>query len=547
MKSIKQKSFTVSRLRKLFAQQIFAIPEIQREFVWTPPKACALLDSVYHNMPIGTTMVWHTGRNNSSLLRLRLHILPVYDGLRNKVIWYLIDGQQRLSVFHQVFEGSAIYNASGRMVDFGRIYFTLDKKADLRFEYLKRPDPDTHFRVTDILASNWRQRFTGMPQYKLKALRTCRERILRYQFPSLFVDTNDLDEVRETFIRINSRGTPVSAADRAFARATKLKLRQKVRELQSGLGHGFDAIPSEPILQVIAFSYGTREVGERAMQAAIKQLENSDDVQEHFGRRWNYIKGAVQNAVDYLTHTLGVINFSYLPSQNIVTTLSLFFYHNDNSQPTSAQRREIQKWFWATSICQRYAGAGFQRNLVQDADFFKRLAEKKSGQFRFNEPIPISDLRRSDYRRRSGLTDGFFCMLARRGPRYVIADGEVPATEYSYRGNRKDKHHIFPRTHLKKAGVSEKDWHSVCNICFLSAYEDQSFGGGAPRLYLAEYRTKRYFRRAMASHLISSKPSSPLWTTQPKQGFKLFVNERMHAIANELEKLAGVKLFRRGD
>lgn len=57
-------SFRLKKLRTLIDRGIFAVPELQREFVWNPRKACDLLDSIYRNYPIGTILVWKTGRRN---------------------------------------------------------------------------------------------------------------------------------------------------------------------------------------------------------------------------------------------------------------------------------------------------------------------------------------------------------------------------------------------------------------------------------------------------------------------------------------------------
>lgn len=93
------KTYTVKKLMNLFDRRILAVPEIQREFVWNAKKACTLVDSIYGNYPIGSAMIWETNRNNHSLLRHKLHILPQFDH-KNKDIYFIIDGQQRLSVLH---------------------------------------------------------------------------------------------------------------------------------------------------------------------------------------------------------------------------------------------------------------------------------------------------------------------------------------------------------------------------------------------------------------------------------------------------------------
>jgi uncharacterized protein with ParB-like and HNH nuclease domain len=38
----------------------YAIPRLQREFVWDGARAAKLMDSIYRRMPIGSLLVWET-------------------------------------------------------------------------------------------------------------------------------------------------------------------------------------------------------------------------------------------------------------------------------------------------------------------------------------------------------------------------------------------------------------------------------------------------------------------------------------------------------
>ena len=45
---------TIRQLRKDLLARQFAIPKLQRSFVWDARRAAKLLDSIYYNMPIGS-------------------------------------------------------------------------------------------------------------------------------------------------------------------------------------------------------------------------------------------------------------------------------------------------------------------------------------------------------------------------------------------------------------------------------------------------------------------------------------------------------------
>ena len=120
--SIRTESKTQKRLRSLFESHIFALPRLQREFVWSAAKARDLVDSVYHGYPIGNVTIWQAQRRSEFELRKRRNILPPYDD-HNRYIYFIIDGQQRLSCLWQLLrgDGHTVENASGQEINFGNI------------------------------------------------------------------------------------------------------------------------------------------------------------------------------------------------------------------------------------------------------------------------------------------------------------------------------------------------------------------------------------------------------------------------------------------
>src|SRR6266446_1960741 len=124
MDGIYTDAYSLKKLRTLIESGAFAVPELQREFVWSARKARDLLDSIYCNYPIGTVLVWKTNRRNEGELRKQLHILPPFNAA-NHNIYFLIDGQQRLSVLWHFLRGEAesVTNAQGQKLHFGSFYF----------------------------------------------------------------------------------------------------------------------------------------------------------------------------------------------------------------------------------------------------------------------------------------------------------------------------------------------------------------------------------------------------------------------------------------
>ena len=311
----------------------------------------------------------------------------------------------------------------------------------------------------------------------------------------------------------------------------------------------FRDLPFETVLQAFAFVAEPKstDVGERAYEAAIRRWErriaDNDAQKDSLQRIWNNLTAAVGKAVDHLKNTYSVLSEAFLPSHNMVATLAVFFFHH-RGQPSANQSREIAKWFWATGVCQRYSGRGFRENVQRDVDFFRRLANRRA-RFSVGELTDPDDVRRSDYSRRSSLTNAFLCLLAREKPVYLANGEPIPQHEFAARANRKNRHHIFPRALLAKHGIGHRQYNSICNICLLTSAENIAVGARQPRRYLAEWMGKRYFSRAMKSHLIPCDRNCGLWRSNVTQAYSRFVRERRDAICRAFEARAGMRLFKR--
>jgi hypothetical protein len=538
----------VSQLIDRCDSGVFAVPEIQREFVWDTKRAARLFDSMYKGLPIGNILVWKAPPKFRYFLRKTVGVLPAYNP-KCREIWYLIDGQQRLAVLYQTRNGGTIINSYDRKVDFTHICFFLDDENEERFGRMRNPIHGETVRVSDILASNWRQRVKYLPHYKQNRVRTCRRRLLSYRVPALFMQAKKDELVRQTFLRINSGGMRVSAADVAFTTASRLDLRHLVNELRSGLPRGYEYLERRTIQFAAAVMLGLHELKGGAIERylAKKEAEFFEDKQvtDRFEPLWHKIHQSITKAIDYLTSDIGVPNYWFLPSDNMLVTLAMFFHANDCGQPSARQSKEIRKWFWATAVAGRYTGRGYYQNLMNDIKFFVHLTENSSAKFRVGDRVPMYDLQRAEYRGASSLTTAFFLLLHRQAPLFLESASPIPLGETASLKNRNDKHHIFPKALLGRLNVPPREADRLCNICYMVAEDNQSFGSKRPRQYLAEYRHTKHFARVMRSHLIPYQEDSGLWEWNAKRGFRAFVQKRAGVVRKAFEEEAGERLFRK--
>ena len=252
-------------------------------------------------------------------------------------------------------------------------------------------------------------------------------------------------------------------------------------------------------------------------------------------------------AVDYLRQNFSVITRDYLYSDYMISVLALFFFWNGQGT-TARQKEQIRKWFWATAVGSRYSGSKFFICLPADLKFFRKLATQRGVVFKYSPQVDKIDVRKSLYASRTGIATAFYCMMLRRHPVSILDDGlnEIPIAHYATPANRKDRHHIFPRFLMIGWDVPPGLYNSICNICLLTAEENQRIASRRPRSYLADARNNAgYFKRKMQRHLIPVDDDSGVWLTDVKKGFNRVLRERNDWICRELEVEASIRLFRR--
>lgn len=528
----------------------FAIPRLQREFVWNGPKAAKLLDSVLRGMPVGVMLIWETPKSRLLHLRQRYHVLPAFNR-KNRKVWFLIDGQQRVSVLHHVRQGDQLQNAKRQEIDFSKIVLALKPQLeDGQLVRYRRAVEDEYVPLMTVLHPQWWQKLNGLGQRKLARVRDARALILGYRLYQMFVG-GDLGDIRETFLRINTQGMKVTTADAVFTQAENLDLRDVVHALREHLDEKFADIDDEPLLFLLSAVKGGTEARGQAIQATIAKLNRraskDEKLRKSLAHDWGRLGPCIGKAVNYLREEFSVVSRDFLASDYMLSALAYFYFLN-RSGPDRAQAEQIRRWFWATSVGARYSGRDFNRCVPQDLRYFRALADRPSTRFRYAPQADAIDVRRAQYSARTAITSAVYCMLLGRGPVYLFDKGlhEIPLNVYAGRANRKDRHHIFPRQPLRNADVPPNQYNSIANVCLLVAQENQQIGSQRPSVYLDDLdRPGRRFRRKMKRHLIPVDDSSGIWDKSVRRGFRRFLGQRTRLLCAELEKEAGMRLFRR--
>lgn len=214
-------SITIKGLLGLIEAKDIAIPEIQRPFVWKNSQVRDLIDSLYKGYPTGYIILW---KNPNVKLK---------DGTMSSGKKVIIDGQQRITALMTAVAARKVFNNEFKEC---RVKIAFDPFAAL--DYLKGNSEEEIFAVqtpahlkskrwipdiADIFGSQFSS-WTFIPNYisenpemsgdnlqtvlnKLKGIETTQIGVIELS------EKLDIDVVTDIFIRINSKGTPLSQGD----------------------------------------------------------------------------------------------------------------------------------------------------------------------------------------------------------------------------------------------------------------------------------------------------------------------------------------------
>lgn len=100
------KTYTIEDLLRMAEDGLFAIPNIQRPYVWSPAQLARYVDSLLHGWPCGSLLLWQTNKESQNIFGtrtfVRQHVSPACPGAEYPVTeavdykYLILDGQQRM-------------------------------------------------------------------------------------------------------------------------------------------------------------------------------------------------------------------------------------------------------------------------------------------------------------------------------------------------------------------------------------------------------------------------------------------------------------------
>lgn len=511
------------------------LPDIQRPFVWPNAKIRDLLDSMYRGYPVGYLLFWETGAasdRNRTIGRNGKHKAPSL---------LIVDGQQRLTSLYAVMRGISVLRENFQhetiRIAFNpldSVFVVPDAATDRTPEFL--PDisavlaKDSYSVITSYLSRIEAVRPLAAEEREraIKAITRLFE-LQTYPFVALELSAIASEEqVADVFVRINSEGKQLNQSDfiltlmsvfwdegRSALEDFSTETRRPPVSVNSASAYNkiFQPEP-DSLLRVgvgIAFRRGRLQHIYSLLRG--KDLQTGQFSEQQRDRQFNLLKSAQSHVLspthwaDYLNvvRAAGYRNLRYISSEMaLVFGYQLYLLgRTEYGVPAHALTQAVARWLFMSLLKGRYTGSTetqFEKDLAMlpasgGADAFLRtLAEVGDAELTedyWEKSLPL-ELATS-----SGRSPSLFAYHAAQvlcDAKALFSKGKVadlldpPAS-----GNKKalERHHLFPKRHLKKLGIdSVRETNQIANYALVEWVDNIAISDIAPKDYWPRYASR---------------------------------------------------------
>lgn len=499
----------VTQLLEDVRSERIAIPELQRPFVWDSVKVRDLMDSLYKGYPVGYLITWQ-----SVGAALKGGTVAAHQQI-------LIDGQQRVTALRAAVAGLPVINRAYKSVRIVTSFNPVTEEFATATPVIRK-NPEWIADISEFFNASStftfiRQYFEGNPDADQTAVEANIARLEGIKNAQIGIialaDDLDVETVSEIFIRINSKGVPLSSADFAMSKiATYGERGRNIRKLIDYFCHlavsphvfsdirdndaafaqsaYFNKIAwlqhdSEDLYDpeysdiirvagLVGFSRGkasaivselsgrdpqTRKVDEARIPVAYDTLEATllEIVKKyHFDNFLMTIKSA------------GFIDAGMIGSKNALNfAYALYLRLRRDTEMNEAERKRIvRRWFVLSLLTGRHSGS-FESTWEQDirriesqgaAVYLQQLEESELSNGFWNVTLPNA---LETTRTISPYFQTFLAAQVARHSRGFLSRSITVASMTQQSG---DIHHIVPKDYLQKHGYPDRgDYNQVAN------------------------------------------------------------------------------------
>jgi hypothetical protein len=576
--------YPLSRLIQDIEFGEIGLPEIQRPFVWKATKVRDLFDSMYKGFPVGYLVFW---ANDYSKSARQIGV----DAKQVDVARLLIvDGQQRLTALYAVIKRKPVLTRDFREVYLNIAFRPRDAKFEVSDAAIRR-DPEYIPNISELW-TNGSTSYTFVKSF-LENLRQSRrvgdeeeehiggaiarlDNLQNYPFTALEISsTADEEEVADVFVRINSQGIKLRQADfiltllSVFWDRGRAALEEFARESRrpaadgnpSPYNHFIQPDPDQLLRVSVALGFKRARLRHVYSLLRGKDLETGQFSDERREEQFALLRKAqmhvlnLQDWHDFLKVLVqaGFRSGSMVSSETgLLYTYAMYLIgkHEYKVEPFRL-RNLMARWFFMTALTGRYTGSP---ETVMDQDLARLRGVADAGEFCANLERLIEAGLPNDYwdvmlvseletaAARSPAMFAYYAALNLLDARVLFSKMKVSELlDPALRGQRRaiERHHLFPRGHLKRLGYeSMRETNQVANYALAEWGDNADIGDESPSSYFPRYAARfdgRELDEMMAWHALPEG-----WCEMQYEGFLAERRKRMAQVVRQgFERLSG--------
>jgi len=495
----------------------YFLPSFQRQYVWDEDDIKDLIDSMIRNYPIGTIILWKPSSALTS--EIEPFSKPLVDVKRNnhREIYYVIDGQQRLTSLllllnnweierdgEKIIRGPISYNPSNK-----KFYKSTKRGIDLS-KLIKAFYHYDNNAISDLKNETTEENFIEM-----KAMIT--EFLNKYPIPICIMETRQEDEktfsdMAEIFIRINKYGIRIGNLELMLsflAGTIKGDLKERINGTYEDLHKKFE-IDLQPVIRFVFSNFNLKQTQISKVEQFKRNIEEVSkyDLNES-AKIFNKCNKAMNLAIELLGKELGLHNSRLLPSQTTLIPIAKYFYMKGINSLDELEKDDtngIVNWFILTSF-NGYYSSQTDTKLDRDleiignsyfpyAELIKNMQDRKA-----RLKITLEDIKKGlelNVLRLQGRAHLFMLYIllvkncADNWNGVLLGQGDFADLA---------KHHIFPKDYLEReleleeTDVKEASINNLANITFIHRDINSEIEDTPPEKYMNDYviSAKKHF------------------------------------------------------
>ena len=519
------------------------LPDLQRPFVWKDNKVRELFDSMLKGYPIGYIMLWESPSDYESKKSSIGDNQKTYDEPKELVI----DGQQRLTALVAAMYGINVKDKNFTDREIKISYNPLTLEFAVWSQAYER-DSEWISRISDVFLAKEDNSISSLRRHFIKEVNEGRTKkgielltdeeedliedninallnLSDYSLPTLEINYSaDEEDVADIFVRVNSGGQSLTENNfiQTLISVYENETSDKINDFASksripAENTSYNTLlaiePAHLIRMAVGVGFKRARLRYAYMLLRGKNLETGKFSDEERTENLRIFKDALDKVMN-LNNWHGFINIvaeaGYISDKLIASSNAVVFSYvlyliakYDYKLDAAQLKKCISKWFFMSTITYFYTGSTESEVEKQFADlrdihtasefiaYIDNVIETHFTDDYFNLTLP------SELNSAAAISPAWYGYIASQ----IVLNtpmlfSNTPVSKYFVLGssgtkNAIDKHHIFPKNHLKQIGYfSDRDRNQIANFTYLDYATNIEISDDSPQDYVAKFREK---------------------------------------------------------